>query len=1376
MTNIFDDIGNGIGSVFEGIGNAFSSPFQPQQPAPEPQGFVRAGADTPQATLGAPRLLDYEAPSFQGRSVAPTPDFADTQTPAAPPQPQRQRIAELPQRPQPPSAVPPDSYNIYANPISETVHRVLDPTGYEVDRQLSWAKNTQPVYAAQVQQYEHERKIQGQQLAAQAASGSWEALDRLYREHPDVYKSLDAPGPNGEPGVLTRAMAPYAPALDLLSNQLAAARTPEEMDRAVRTTARQYPEAAAELAKHSGTEWRARLGLLRDLSLKGQAYEQNQEAVRRELSGFTMAPKDVREANAETFMTPGGHAFAAPMVYDKRTGQVGINISRALTRNQDGSLGLKDGVALIAPKDIDALAKDYRQTGKDTLDVYQDVKRLQEIMNTTEGDKGPWKKQHVVDVLARVGAGGKATKWNVVIGEEGQSWLMRLRNQLSKQTENDPLSPETKQTIRDFLNVVEPGIGRAIADEVAPFARRAGAGNVPLSAIFGKNAAGFPELRAEYDEGRKALLDQIKADPNAARTGLLTQDTVIPRDVQQPVPLPAAGNPPPPAPPAAPPGNSGGFSSPPRSPTAGGPSPNYENKVLQIESRGDFTARSPMSSAYGGFQFTRATGAKYGVLPGATPDQQRAGFRRLTADNAEGLRRAGLPVDDTTLYMAHQQGLSGAQKLLTASGGSPAADIVGRRAAANNPAFFYEGGDTRKRPLTVDEVKAKFASKIGGAVPASEIGTGRIAAGSNAATPAFVRLGVDTQGNMPPEGTFAASRNRMLAEAPVTAGAANQIGLPQEPEPFAPHAITGPNLTQADLSTGAERGNAFAHGAASAFGAESKLAPEFSQAAKAHPILNATGRLAGDVAALSAGVAALGPAGLIAAPAIQGALKAKEGERLSGAAEGAIEGAIGAVVGKGLGALGSALARSSLGQWALQKFANASPEEVQKVARAGADLLDNPEGPAADAARAGLKKMGVDPVHAMHVAIAERMGAQITGAELQAGKMGAQEASAAVGVPAAQAGALSSRVATAAAEQQAGYAGVAAAEAAAQGGKALAREQVDQIIGGLRRSLTDGGFVDAADSAVLNAASKFENIAAAAIDGDPMRTARALRVFRSETLREARGTGGMTVQGLNRVADAAHALWGRVMVGALGSDKGGQAVALLRRSNALTRDLKTVFGGSTGDETLKAITALGDASEGAVVSFLSNASKAGATTGAEALNVVNTVKRLAGSDTAALDALRQGFLKRQIGAASTASAVAKKLDDMLTGPNAEIVRQLFTPEQVQRLSSLAKGGMVAATKTGHHWASALEASIWGAVMLGGHGATGSIAGGLLGPAAYYAAKTADKFFAQKLAGLPVTWDSLANAGARPGAVGRAVQGVTGVGATAIGETARDQIR
>ncbi len=114
----------------------------------------------------------------------------------------------------------------------------------------------------------------------------------------------------------------------------------------------------------------------------------------------------------------------------------------------------------------------------------------------------------------------------------------------------------------------------------------------------------------------------------------------------------------------------------------------YWDKMSNIESGGDYNALNKGSGAHGRWQIMPATSKEYAKKLGLSPDVARspagqdAIIKRFTDDNANALRRAGLPVNDKTLYLAHQQGAGGAINLLKGRYDK----VSDRNVNSNNPA------------------------------------------------------------------------------------------------------------------------------------------------------------------------------------------------------------------------------------------------------------------------------------------------------------------------------------------------------------------------------------------------------------------------------------------------------------------------------------------------------------------------------------------------------------------------------------------------------------------------------------------------------------------------------------------------------------------
>ncbi len=104
--------------------------------------------------------------------------------------------------------------------------------------------------------------------------------------------------------------------------------------------------------------------------------------------------------------------------------------------------------------------------------------------------------------------------------------------------------------------------------------------------------------------------------------------------------------------------------------------------LADLESGFKTNARNP-SGASGVLQFMPATAQQYGLDDPFDLVKSADAGARLTRDNMSYLEKNGIPVTAGTVYLAHQQGMAGAVKLLQ-NPNVPAEQIVGRKAVVQN--------------------------------------------------------------------------------------------------------------------------------------------------------------------------------------------------------------------------------------------------------------------------------------------------------------------------------------------------------------------------------------------------------------------------------------------------------------------------------------------------------------------------------------------------------------------------------------------------------------------------------------------------------------------------------------------------------------------
>jgi hypothetical protein len=97
-------------------------------------------------------------------------------------------------------------------------------------------------------------------------------------------------------------------------------------------------------------------------------------------------------------------------------------------------------------------------------------------------------------------------------------------------------------------------------------------------------------------------------------------------------------------------------------------------RIAMLESSGNFNATNGRS--VGLFQFQPATAEQYGLADRLDPKASAVAAARLMADNRAALSKSlGRDPSDWELYLAHQQGAAGAQRLI-AGGDQPAIDVL----------------------------------------------------------------------------------------------------------------------------------------------------------------------------------------------------------------------------------------------------------------------------------------------------------------------------------------------------------------------------------------------------------------------------------------------------------------------------------------------------------------------------------------------------------------------------------------------------------------------------------------------------------------------------------------------------------------------------
>jgi hypothetical protein len=195
----------------------------------------------------------------------------------------------------------------------------------------------------------------------------------------------------------------------------------------------------------------------------------------------------------------------------------------------------------------------------------------------------------------------------------------------------------------------------------------------------------------------------------------------------------------------------------------------YLARVRAIESSDGTRLFNRNSRAAGPFQFIPRTATAMGLRDPYDEIASAEAAARLAADNAQALRRRGFEVDAPTLYLAHQQGATGAVRLL--QGNRPAVDIVGRNAVLLNA-----GSENMTGPEFAGRVLDYFRG-----VPAQPAQAAPAQATAPAEPPAIPRIGA-----LPPVQASAQPAAQAPAQQPAAPAAQAPMPIPFPPPPAPP--------------------------------------------------------------------------------------------------------------------------------------------------------------------------------------------------------------------------------------------------------------------------------------------------------------------------------------------------------------------------------------------------------------------------------------------------------------------------------------------------------------------------------------------------------------------------------------------------------------
>lgn len=119
----------------------------------------------------------------------------------------------------------------------------------------------------------------------------------------------------------------------------------------------------------------------------------------------------------------------------------------------------------------------------------------------------------------------------------------------------------------------------------------------------------------------------------------------------------------------------------------------YVDRIIQIESGRNPRAYNK-SGASGAFQFIKSTAKQYGLNNPFNAQESLNAYKKLTMNNIRQMQRYGIPINPTTVYLAHQQGVGGLKKIVDSLNNGTPLDSTTLRNVKNNSLGGYRGLQT----------------------------------------------------------------------------------------------------------------------------------------------------------------------------------------------------------------------------------------------------------------------------------------------------------------------------------------------------------------------------------------------------------------------------------------------------------------------------------------------------------------------------------------------------------------------------------------------------------------------------------------------------------------------------------------------------------
>lgn len=344
-------------------------------------------------------------------------------------------------------------------------------------------------------------------------------------------RGLPGGGPRAD-AITDEHMSQFAqqlPVYRTAMTRLSGAQSEQDYQNALRMFNRDTGLDGTSILGRTWQEFRSRQpGLESYLNGRQQQLQTWQEQRRQQSQFAPISNSDERAAANAALLGPTNAPLPGQPMYNRNTGEYGLRLPT-------------NGV-LATDAQRRELQQEANRAGEHSLRARSAITHLQSLMRDADADpdlwQGPQMRGAVAEVLGVINTGGRPALAIIRMNDEGENWVTQARNFASRQLNNEPIAPEIRERIRNFINATDRAYQQIGADAVSHVTREAGALNLPVSRVLPRELATLPGVADHYREGQREYGEWVNA--NTRHGWVIARASGSPDEALRPTPAPTA--------------------------------------------------------------------------------------------------------------------------------------------------------------------------------------------------------------------------------------------------------------------------------------------------------------------------------------------------------------------------------------------------------------------------------------------------------------------------------------------------------------------------------------------------------------------------------------------------------------------------------------------------------------------------------------------------------------------------------------------------------------------------------------------------------------------------------------------------------------------